>query len=100
MANVDTITDFTHLSDKLHLDDDIFSAFDSAASTRLFATQLVQGEHITTAQDADDRIIYDTSTGALYYEADGLGGSVAVQFVRLSVDSHPVLSASDFQIFA
>ncbi len=98
VANVDTITDFTHLSDKLRLDDDIFSAFDSTVSSRLLATQLVKGDHITSAQDADDRIIYDTSTGALYYDADGVGGSAAVQFAVLGITTHLTLSTGDFAI--
>jgi Ca2+-binding RTX toxin-like protein len=39
------------------------------------------------ASDADDRIIYDTTSGALYYDADGTGLIGKVQFATLV--SHP-----------
>ncbi|MFM2057171.1 MAG: hypothetical protein RLY71_1556, partial [Pseudomonadota bacterium] len=48
---------------------------------------------ITTAADADDHLIYNTSTGALYYDADGLGGTGAVQIAKLGVGV--ALTASD-----
>ena len=41
------------------------------------------GAHYTTAQDASDRLICDTSTGYLYYDADGSGGAAAIQIAVL-----------------
>ena len=57
-----------------------------------------KGAGITTAGDAGHRIIYNTSTGALYYDADGAGGAASIQFALLN--GAPVLTANDFVITA
>ena len=50
----------------------------------------------TVAQDADDRILYDIASGALFFDADGAGGAAAVQFAVLS--GAPALTAGDFVV--
>ena len=50
----------------------------------------------TAAQDADDRIIYDSATGQLYYDADGNGAGAQVLFANLNANLS--LSASDFTV--
>ncbi|HEY5710537.1 MAG TPA: hypothetical protein VIT38_01475, partial [Allosphingosinicella sp.] len=47
-----------------------------------------------TALDADDRILYDTATGNLFFDADGNGAGTAVLFATLQ--GHPPIAASDF----
>jgi len=37
-----------------------------------------------SAHDASDRILYDSKTGALLYDDDGIGSHAAVQFAALS----------------
>jgi Ca2+-binding RTX toxin-like protein len=56
------------------------------------------GAGASTAHDSSDRIVYDTSSGKLYYDSDGnvAGGHPALQFALLF--THPALDASDFQI--
>ena len=76
--NVDTILDFSHTDDTISLDIAIFSALGAGA---LSADQFVAG---TQANDADDRIIYDSGSGQVWYDADGTGSGAAVLFATLS----------------
>jgi Ca2+-binding RTX toxin-like protein len=46
------------------------------------------------AQDADDRIIYDDTTGAVFFDADGTGAAAAIQFAI--VDPGLALTNSQF----
>ena len=84
-----------YLADKLRLDDDRFTAFTGHATVA--SGELRTGAGVTTAADASDHLIYNTTTGALYYDRDGSGTTYApVKFAVLS--THPVISAADFAI--
>ena len=78
-TNVDRILDFNVADDTILLDDDIFSS--SLGLGNISAGEFVIG---TAAQDANDRIIYNSGTGALFYDNDGVGGNAQVQFATLS----------------
>lgn len=98
-TNLDVITDFSAGTDKIVLDDDFYHpGFAGTASGVALKPEAfcIAG----VAQDAGDRIIYDQTTGALYYDADGSGPVAQVQFVLLGISSHPVISATDFLIIA
>jgi Ca2+-binding RTX toxin-like protein len=99
-AGADLITDFAVGVDKIRLDDDVFTAFKATLTTLVTADQFVSGAGITAAQDAMDRLIYDTDTGALYYDPDGTGAQAGVQIAVLGASTHPALSAGDFVIVA
>ncbi len=90
-TNVDVVFGFVHGQDKIALDDAIFTAIGPLGA--LNANAFVTG---SAAGDADDRIIYDSLTGALYYDADGNGAGAAIQFATLQSGLN--LSASDFQV--
>jgi serralysin len=90
-ANVDRITDFSAADDVVRLDDAVFTGLGTGA---LSAAAFAAG---TAASEADDRIIYDSGTGALYYDADGTGAIVQVQFATLTSRPGGVTSA-DFLV--
>jgi Ca2+-binding RTX toxin-like protein len=49
----------------------------------------------TAAHDSDDCIIYNQTTGALFYDSDGVGGVPQVQFATLS--TKPTISNAYFE---
>jgi Ca2+-binding RTX toxin-like protein len=78
-SNLDVITDFNVADDTILLENAVFSTLTAGAA--LGAGQFVIG---AAAQDSNDRIIYNDSTGGLFYDSDGTGGTAAVQFAELS----------------
>jgi serralysin len=96
-ANIDTIYDFEAGVERIWLDDDIFGQFSAALSSSLDSGSFHAAAG-AVAQDADDRILYDSATGALYYDADGSGSGLAVQFAIVGSGAHPDLTAADFLI--
>jgi Ca2+-binding RTX toxin-like protein len=90
-GNVDLITDLTAGTDKVALDDAIFTAVGGLGT--LNANAFFTG---SAAHDADDRIIYNSSTGQLFYDADGNGAGAAIQFATLSPGL--TLTAGDFTV--
>lgn len=88
--NVNSIKDYNVRDDTVELARSIFSALSEGA---LDPAAFVRG---VEALDANDRIIYDPSTGSLSYDADGLGGMAAVKFSELSKSLS--LTAGDFLI--
>jgi Ca2+-binding RTX toxin-like protein len=92
-GNVDRITDFDVGDDTILLDNLVF---ESAGGDGALALGAFHRSASGVAHDASDRILYDTDSGALSYDADGNGDGAAVQFARLA--THLTLTASDFAI--
>ena len=88
LGPIDTIGDFAPVDDLIALDDAVFAGLTPGA---LAAGAFVTG---TAAADADDRIVYNPATGALWYDADGNGAGAAVQFAMLQ--GAPPLGVTDF----
>ncbi|WP_088182258.1 M10 family metallopeptidase [Sphingobium sp. Z007] len=89
-GNVDTITDYVVANDTIQLDDAMFAGLTAGA---LSAPQFQIG---SAANDAGDRIIYNSATGALLFDADGTGAIAAVQFATIGTGLSMV--ASEFII--
>jgi Ca2+-binding RTX toxin-like protein len=91
-GNVDRIADFNAAQDQIQLDNAIFSALGLGA---LAASAFKDTASGTT--DANDRIIYNSDTGALCYDADGWGTAFGnVRFATIT--GSPVLTAADFVV--
>jgi Ca2+-binding RTX toxin-like protein len=87
-GNVDTIDDFS--GDVFWLDNAVFGGLaDGALAAGAFRAG-------SAAADADDRIVYNSATGNLFFDADGAGGVAAVQFAHITAGT--VLSASNFLV--
>lgn len=74
-GNADTITDFTVGEDRLVFNNAIFTKIggDGALADGAFAVN-----DIATASDRSDRVIYNSATGELFYDADGSKSGKAV----------------------
>ena len=95
-AHADSITDFASGVDKIRLDASYFSAIGAEGDFTAGDGRFVAGAGLSSGQDADDRVIYNTTTGELWYDADG-SGSGAAQLVA-TLQGAPALSATDITI--
>ncbi len=75
---IDTL-DFNPLDDNILLLGSVFS--NALGSGILNANQFVTGSF---SQDLDDRVIYNSVTGGLFFDSDGFGGQGQVQFAQLN----------------
>ncbi len=89
-TNKDTIIDFNPANDTIRLDDAIFTTLSAGT---LQASKFYVG---AAAHDADDRIIYNRSTGLLSYDADGNGAGAAVAFAV--INNKAALTNADFLV--
>jgi serralysin len=76
--NVDRLGDFSCADDTICLDDLVFQ---SLATGQLNADAFHLG---AAAADAEDRIIYNSQTGDLFFDADGIGSAEAVRFATIA----------------
>ncbi len=98
-GNADVISDFSHAQgDKITLSIADYTGF--AQTGAITASQFYAAAGASTAHDTSDRIIYDTSSGALYYDADGSGGADAVQIATIQSYATANLGYGDILIVA
>ena len=100
LANSDIITDFQPGVDFLQFSKAIFTKFASDAGKVLSADEFWSGAGVIAGDDSSDRIVYDTTTGNLYYDADGNGAEAAVLVSLVGITTHPALAAADIQVIA
>jgi serralysin len=90
-ANMDRITDFRVVDHTIRVDDAVFTHAGKVGA--LSAAAFWTG---SKAHDTSDRFVYDSGTGALYYDADGTGSAAQIQFALLAKSLK--MAAADFQI--
>jgi Ca2+-binding RTX toxin-like protein len=77
--NVDQISDFVVVDDTIQLENAVFTALTTTGTLASGAFRIG-----SAAADADDRIIYNPSTGAMIYDPNGSAVGGAIQFASLS----------------
>jgi len=92
-ADADLVTDFVSGTDKLTFDISVFTELGAAGNFAAGDMRFAAGAGITSGQDASDRIVYNTTTGQLFYDADGSGTGAALLVATLQ--GAPALSATD-----
>ena len=92
-ANADKIVDFVVGTDRIALSSGTFPGVHASLDAQEFRLG-------TAALDGDDRILYDSVTGRLYYDPDGNlnGASSAAAVLFAVVQNQPGLSYLDFYV--
>lgn len=91
-TGVDTILNYVVADDSIRLSRMNFTDIAQSGSFAASSAFVVGAD----AADANDRIIYNSATGGLFYDADGVGGAAQVQFAQLSAGL--ALTNQDFLI--
>ena len=87
-----TASTTSSVDDTIFLDRDIFTAI--LADETLAAAAFRNG---AAAVDADDRIIYNSATGQIFYDSDGVGGAAQILFATVSAGT--ALTNADFSAY-
>lgn len=93
LKSIDKITDFKPIDDSIRLENAIFTKLKITADHVLDKANFVKS---TSAIDGNDFVIYNSKTGALFYDADGNDSGVAVQIATLGVGLN--LTHADFLV--
>ena len=83
-SNVDRVMDFRYQDDSIWLGNKVFTELGSGSASKpkkFKSDMFVEGKK---AKDAEDRIVYDKKTGALYYDQDGTGSKAQVKIATIS----------------
>ncbi|MES2633068.1 MAG: hypothetical protein V4669_08855 [Pseudomonadota bacterium] len=95
-TNKDIVVDFASGTDVLQFKVSVFTKLGVAGP--LTEAQFWSGPGVVKGHDTTDRIVYDTTTGTLYYDADGSGIAAAIPVALVGVDAHPLLTPADFAL--
>ena len=95
-TNRELVTDFVWATDKLSFDNAVFNALGALGNFAAGDARFAAGAGFTSGQDASDRLIYNTTTGQLFYDADGNGAGASALVATLQ--GAPALAATDIVV--
>ncbi len=93
-TNRDQIVDFNAVDDVMNIENFVFKAL--GVATGGLAAGKFWSSSTGAAHDADDRIVYNKTTGVLIYDANGSAAGGAVALATLL--NHAVITAADFLV--
>lgn len=93
-GNIDVIEGFNVRDDTIRIENAIFT---SLLRTGKLKANFFRANEGGVAMDADDYILFDTTSGKVYYDADGNGLGEAVHFATL-IDIVGTVTRSDFVV--
>jgi Ca2+-binding RTX toxin-like protein len=95
-SGIDTISDFGTGGDKLQISASDFGG--GLAAGNLAGSRFLSGSSVGagSATGSVGQFLYNTNSGALYFDANGAGGGLGIQIATLA--THPSLSTSDFSV--
>jgi serralysin len=94
-VGLNVIEDFTR-RDELLFDNSWFEALGAEDKWGARDERFHAAADATSGHDANDRLVYNTTTGDLYYDADGSGAGAALPVA--SLQGAPTLAASDITV--
>jgi Ca2+-binding RTX toxin-like protein len=95
-ANADRISVFESGSDEIAFENAVFTRLGAEGAWASGDGRFYAAAGASAAQDASDRLVYDTESGELYYDADGSGGAGAL--IVATLEGAPTLAASDITV--
>lgn len=90
----DRIMDYTVTDDQFELDASVFTAITTGIGP--LPGYAFKSNSTGVANEANDRIIYETDTGRVYYDEDGTGAIESIVFAVISANL--TMTASEFDI--
>jgi Ca2+-binding RTX toxin-like protein len=94
-ANADVVFTFVSARDTIQLDGSVMPAL-GASGDFMAGDARFAANSSGTAQDSSDRVVYNTTNGQLWYDADGNGASAALLIATL--DGAPAVAATDIEV--
>ncbi|MEI8251729.1 MAG: hypothetical protein WCF98_11210, partial [Synechococcus sp. ELA057] len=101
-TNRDILTDYTSGTEKLVFSKAVYGGFITNPTSSITSAQLVQSSSFTAFTATSQRFGYNSTSGILYFDADGSGSRFSTQQVAvLGTLTHPSsLATSDFSLIA